>query len=253
MLRGTYNMYVDREMRFYVCVGFNGCYWPATSCNNNNYRQQTIYYYLGGNAGKDKAIQEPRNYNPTGYVLKKYIHPEDNWYNGDGSTRTAKTFAIVRYAEILLSYAEAINHLNSTHTVELPSGQTYTLSRASELDDAVFYFNQVRFRAGQPALEAQDYADEESFEAQIRHERFIEFFAEGRRYYDLRRWGTLEEEESYPITGMNVESPSNGYYARTVVNHADYRNRVCDKKMVFLPIHRDELRKSSLLDQNPGW
>ena len=71
VLRGTYNMYVDREMRFYVCVGYNGCYWPATSCNNNNYRQQTIYYYLGGTAGKDKAIQEPRNYNPTGYVLKK--------------------------------------------------------------------------------------------------------------------------------------------------------------------------------------
>lgn len=253
VLRGTYNMYVNREMRFYACVGYNGCYWPATSCNNNNFRQQTVYYYNGGNAGKDKAIQEPRNYNPTGYVLKKYIHPEDNWYNGDGSTRTSKTFPIIRYGEILLSYVEAINHLSSTHTVELPSGQTYTLSRASELEDAVFYFNQIRFRSGQPAIAAQDYADEESFEKQIRHERFIEFFAEGRRYYDLRRWGTLEQEESFPITGMNVEAAANGYNARTVVNHADYRNRVCDKKMVFLPIHRDEIRKSRLLDQNPGW
>ena len=93
----------------------------------------------------------------------------------------------------------------------------------------------------------------ETFDAQIRHERFVEFFAEGRRYYDLRRWGTLEAEESEPITGMNVESVANGYFARTVVNHADFRNRVCDKKMVFLPIHRDELRKSRLLDQNPGW
>lgn len=253
VLRGTYNMYVNREMRFYACVGYNGCYWPATSCNNNNFRQQTIYYYNGGNAGKDKAIQEPRNYNATGYVIKKYIHPEDNWYNGDGSTRTSKTFPIIRYGEILLSYVEAVNHLSGTHTVELPSGQTYTLSRASELDNAIFYFNQIRFRSGQPGLTPAEYADEESFEKQIRHERFIEFFGEGRRYYDLRRWGTLEEEESQPITGMNVEAAANGYNARTVVNHADFRNRVCDKKMVFLPIHRDEMKKSALLDQNPGW
>lgn len=253
VLRGTYNMYVNREMRFYACVGYNGCYWPATSCNNNNFRQQTIWYYNGGNAGKDKAIQEPRNYNATGYVIKKYIHPEDNWYNGDGSTRTSKTFPIIRYGEILLSYVEAVNHLSGTHTVELPSGQTYTLSRASELDNAIFYFNQIRFRSGQPGLTPAEYADEESFEKQIRHERFIEFFGEGRRYYDLRRWGTLEEEESQPITGMNVEAAANGYNARTVVNHADFRNRVCDKKMVFLPIHRDEMKKSALLDQNPGW
>ncbi len=117
----------------------------------------------------------------------------------------------------------------------------------------MFYFNQIRFRSGQPAIEADEYNDEESFEKQIRHERFIEFFAEGRRFYDLRRWGTLEQEESLPITGMNVEAAANGFYSRTVVNHADYRNRVCDKKMVFLPIHRDEIRKSRLLDQNPGW
>lgn len=34
LLRGTNNMYVNREMRFYACVGFNGCYWPGTSCTN---------------------------------------------------------------------------------------------------------------------------------------------------------------------------------------------------------------------------
>lgn len=253
VLRGTNNMYVNREMRFYACVGFSGCYWPATSCNNNNFRNQTVYYYLGGNAGKDRAIQNPLDYCTTGYVIKKYVHPEDNWYNGDGSTRANKTFAIVRYAEILLSYAEAINHLSGSHKVDLPSGQSYTLSRASELDNAVFLFNQIRYRSGQPGLQPDEYASEEAFEKQIRHERFIEFFGEGRRYSDLRRWGTLEDEESIPITGMNVDAPLNGYFARTVVNHADFRNRVCEKKMVFIPIHRDELRKSKLLDQNPGW
>lgn len=253
LLRGTNNMYVNREWRFYACVGFNGCYWPGTSCSNKNFSQQTVYYYNGANAGSDKAVHEPRNRCITGYVLKKYIHPEDNWYNGDGSARTDKTFAIIRYAEILLSYAEAVNHLTGSHTVTLPSGETYTLSRGANLEEARAAMNQVRFRAGQPAVSDEEAATEESFDAQIRHERYVEFFCEGRRYHDVRRWGILEEVESEPMTGMNVEADAANYYVRTVVNHSDYRNRVCDKKMVFIPLERNEVRKSRSLDQNPGW
>ena len=172
-------------------------------------------------------------------MLKKYIHPEDNWYNGDGSTRTSKTFPIIRYAEILLSYAEAINHLSSTHTVELPNGQSYTLSRAGNLQEAISAINQVRFRSGQPAVSDDETANENSFDNAIRHERFIEFMAEGRRYYDVRRWGILEEVESEPITGMNVEADASNYFVRTIINHSDYRNRTCDRKMVLLPLERN--------------
>lgn len=256
LLRGTYNMYVNREMRFYACVGFNGCYWPGTSCTNLNVSQQTVYYYKGGNAGPETAgsSNEDRNKCITGYVLKKYIHPEDNWYNGDGSTRVNKVFPIIRYAEILLSYAEAINHLQSSHTVTLPSGETYTLSRNSNLNEMLFAFNQVRYRSGLPGLSPEQYASEEAMDEQIKRERFIEFLCEGRRFYDIRRWGTYEEEESIPISGMNVEAEAtSGYYTRTIMNHSDYRNRVVDKKTVFLPLERNEVLKSRLLDQNPGW
>ena len=186
-------------------------------------------------------------------MLKKYIHPEDNWYNGDGSTRTSKTFPIIRYAEILLSYAESVNHLTTTHTVTMESGETYTLSRGANLDEAVFGFNQVRFRSGQPALTAEQAASEDEFDAQIKHERFIEFLCEGRRFFDVRRWGILEEVESEPITGMNIESDASNYYVRTIINHSDYRNRTVDRKMVLLPLERNEVRKSRSLDQNPGW
>lgn len=256
LLRGTYNMYVNREMRFYACVGFNGCYWPGTSCTNLNASQQTVYYYKGGNAGPETAgsSNEVRNKCITGYVLKKYIHPEDNWYNGDGSTRVNKVFPIIRYAEILLSYAEAINHLQSSHTVTLPSGQTYTLSRSSNLEEMLFAFNQVRYRSGLPGLRPEQYASEEAMDEQIKRERFVEFLCEGRRFYDIRRWGTYEEEENVPITGMNVNATiDGGYYTRTIMDHADYRNRVVDKKTVFLPLERNEILKSRLLDQNPGW
>lgn len=176
--RGTYNMYSNREMRFYACVGFSGCYWPGTSCSNSGSFNLTVNYYMNGNAGKNMATgdHKDRNYAVTGYVLKKYIHPSDNWYNGNGSARVAKAFPIIRYAEILLSYAEAINHLNSTHTVTMESGETYELSRAGNLQDMITAFNMIRYRAGLPGLRAQDYATEEDMDAQIVTERMVEFW-----------------------------------------------------------------------------
>ena len=47
-----WQMYANREMRFYACVGFNGCYWPATSTTDGSYRLQTVKYCMDGNAGK---------------------------------------------------------------------------------------------------------------------------------------------------------------------------------------------------------
>ncbi len=254
--RGTYNMYVDREMRFYASVGFNGCYWSGTTCSNLNYSRQYVYYYKNGNAGPETAgsSNQAQNTCITGYVLKKYIHPEDNWYNGDGSTRINKVFPIIRYAEILLSYAEAINHLQGSHNVTLPSGHSYTLSRGGNLDEMLFAFNQIRYRVGLPGLREEQYLTEEAMDKEIKRERFVEFLCEGRRFYDVRRWGTYEQEENEPIVGMNVYADiAGGYYTRTVMSHSDYRNRVVDKKMVFLPLERNEVLKSRLLDQNPGW
>lgn len=252
--RGTYNMYSNREMRFYACVGFSGCYWPGTSCSNSGSFNLTVNYYMNGNAGKNMATgdHKDRNYAVTGYVLKKYIHPSDNWYNGNGSARVAKAFPIIRYAEILLSYAEAINHLNSTHTVTMESGETYELSRAGNLQDMITAFNMIRYRAGLPGLRAQDYATEEDMDAQIVTERMVEFLGEGRRFYDIRRWGIYEEEEGKPIEGMNIDGLENEFSSvqlsimRTIVTGWLIKNSV-------LPIPRNEVRKAPKLDQNPGW
>ena len=251
--RDTYNMYANREMRFYACVGFSGCFWPATSSNSTDKKNVTVTYYKGGSAGMDAASGEDAkvNYAVTGYVLKKYINPFDSW--ADGGTRVSKAFPIIRYAEILLSYAEAVNHLNSTHSITMESGETYQLSRAGNLQDMISAFNQIRYRAGLPGLRPQDYVTEESMDKQIVTERLVEFLAEGRRFYDIRRWGIYEEEENKPIEGMNITGDQYDFYQRSVVTHADYRNRVVDRKTVFLPIPRDEMRKASKLDQNPGW
>lgn len=118
---GVWQMYANREMRFYACVGFNGCYWPASSTTDGSYRLQTVKYCMDGNAGKYAGTVGSDNYTPTGYVIKKYISSYDAW-RGNSSERYEKGFPIIRYAEILLSYAEALNQLTTTHAITLPTG-----------------------------------------------------------------------------------------------------------------------------------
>ena len=246
-----WQMYANREMRFYACVGFNGCYWPATSTTDGSYRLQTVKYCMDGNAGKYAGTVGSDNYTPTGYVIKKYISSYDAW-RGNSSERYEKGFPIIRYAEILLSYAEALNQLTTTHAITLPTGESYSLSR--DVDEMAKAFNQVRYRAGLPGLtQAQLESPTEMFE-QIKRERMVEFLGEGRRFYDVRRWGIYEDVDSEPIMGLNIAANEfGGFYQRTVVDEKNYRDRVVHRKLLFLPISKSELRKVELLDQNPGY
>ena len=61
-------------------------------------------------------------YNLTGYTCYKYVHPRDA-RTGSNARTVQKTFPLIRYAEILLSYAEALNNLTKTHEV---NGQSYS-------------------------------------------------------------------------------------------------------------------------------
>lgn len=250
----TYNMYVNREARFYACVGFSGCHWPCNSSGDTDKKNLQAYYWRGasGNAasGKDMTGDSPNNYPITGYVSKKYIHKDDAWQGADNS-RLNKAFGIIRYAEILLSYVEALNNLTTTHTITFDDESTGTYSR--DPNEMVKYFNMIRFRAGLPGLTASGLPSKDDMFDLLVRERMIEFLHENRRFYDVRRWGIYLEVDKEPIVGMNTDAYQEEFFTRTMVNNPLSRNRVTDKKMVFLPISRSEMRKVPLMDQNPGW
>ena len=64
----------------------------------------------------------------------------------------------------------------------------------------------------------------------------------------------LEEAEKEAIQGMDLSKDEmSGYFYPVVVDHPWIRHRVVDRKMVFLPIGKYEIRKVDGLDQNPGW
>lgn len=245
---GVYNMYVNREARFYASIGFSEAYWPATSATSVGDYNLTITYYYDSENGKSNP-NALVDHTPTGYVIKKYIHPMDA-YKGTNARVMDKVFPIIRYAEILLSYAEALNNLTTSHTVEL-NEEIFTVSR--DESEIAKTFNQVRYRAGLPGLSAQELQSTSTLQSLIEKERMIEFLFENRRFYDVRRWGIYETVESESITGMNVDANKDGFYQRVIPNTARVGSRIVNKKMVFLPLPRAEIRRLPSLDQNPGW
>jgi SusD family. len=243
---GVHNMYVNREARFYASVGFSECYWPMTSSTSSGYYNQTITYYFNSPNGKG-GVTSAQDYPITGYVIKKFVHPSDAW-GGTNARRMEKGFPIIRYAEILLSYAEALNNLTGSHTIEV-DGQPQVFDR--NMDEIKKAFNQVRHRSGLPGLTGTE--DANTVQQAIEKERFVEFLFENRRYYDVRRWGTYEEVESEPIRGMNVEGTKEVYYTRVIPNTARIGSRIVNKRLNWLPIPLNEVRLLPSLDQNPGW
>lgn len=247
---GVYNMYMNREMRFYASIGFSECFWPCLSTSESGRRNQTITYFKGGNSGKDRTNSDIRNYPITGYVIKKFIHKDDAWAGNDAET-LEKPFPIIRYAEILLSYVEALNNLTGGYTITDAEGNSQTFTR--DVNEMAKYFNMIRYRAGLPGLTSAELSSPDQMFDLIVRERMIEFLHENRRFYDVRRWGIYEEVDKEPIVGMDTESRKDGYYERTVVNHPIARNRKVERKMIWLPISRQEIRKVPKMDQNPGW
>jgi len=239
------NMYVNREPRFYASIGFSGCWWDLSSISDANSRNQTVFYYSDQANGK-YSPSDPINHPITGYVLRKYVNPIDS-YQGNGSRTVNKAFPMIRYAEILLAYAEALNELGANeYTID---GVTYRRD-LSEIEKA---FNQVRYRAGLPGVTDSDLNSVDNFREKIKHERMIEFLNENQRYFDVRRWGDYEKSEADPITGMNMEGTQSTFFQRVVPAYQEVSQRKVDRKMIFLPIPADELRRVHAFDQNPGW
>lgn len=243
--------YANREPRFYASVAYNGCIWYQLSALDKNNQMQQIFYYRGAPDGKQPA--SPDFYVRTGIGIKKYVHPVDCWdASVTGHYVVPKFEPAIRYAEVLLIYAEALNELSGNYTIPDYQGKmNYTVSRdIAEMSKAI---SQIRIRGGVPDFADNIYASQALFRKALKRERQIELMGENHRYYDLRRWKDAPIEEATPVVGCNMDMTANQrdlFHTPVIVSSLP---TVFVQKMYLWPISYDELKRNKRLTQNPGW
>lgn len=243
--------YAHREPRFYASIAYCGSIWACESANEAQYRNKQIFYYRDLNDGKQGFKEDCPL---TGIGFKKFVNDEDAFTQG--GYRMDKTENTIRYAEMLLIYAEALNELTpgQSYTVEKYNGETMTVQRdVNEIRSAM---KPIRMRAGVPDFDDVVYENQELFRTALKRERQIELVGENAfRYYDLRRWKDALLEENQPLMGCNINISDDvtriqEFYRPTVVASMP---KVFTQKMYLWPFHVKELKRNVNLTQNPGW
>lgn len=167
------------------------------------------------------------NATPTGYYMRKYI--PSSILNSNHSGSAYRLWTIIRYAEILMNYAEAMNELNG------PCAEVYE------------QLNRIRHRGGITGNveDRTDLTTREAMRNFIHKERTVEFAFEEHRPWDVRRWNCAKEALSRPIYGVNVAT--DGTVTRKVA-----QQRVFEDKMYLYPIPESEEWKTGI-ENNAGW
>ena len=213
--------YENRDPRFARAVLANGMSFKGSS----------IETFVGG---KDYSATRSELGTPTGYYLRRYIQ-ESTSFTPEASVTNKHQWIVYRYAEALLSYAEAVNeYLGSPSATD----GTFTLSAL----DAI---NQVRANADMPDVEATTQA---AFRDAVRREWRVEFAFEDHRFWDVRRW-KIGQSVMDQIDGVEiVKNGSNLSYSRKMVE-----TRTWSEKMNLYPIPQAETFNNPNLTQNTGW
>lgn len=246
--KDVWKEFAHREPRFYASVAFSGAFWPMSSATTNiaDVTNKQIFYYRNENEGRINGDR----WLPTGIGMMKYVNPKDNATNGGAIA--PKVEITIRYADILLMYAEALNELNGSYTVPAWDGNiTHTISR--NVDEISRIIKPLRMRAGVPNYSSAEFGDQDALRKKIKKERQIELLGENQRYYDLRRWKDAPVEEAEQIYGFNTlitKDQAALFYSPVRV---PLLQTSFSKKMYFWPVHWDELRRNKRMTQAPGW
>ena len=210
-------MWDNRDPRLSATVLYQGVAWGTMRDNSTIDVRPGMADNPTGNA----------NATPTGYYMRKYIPATILSSNHGGSAY--RLWTIIRYAEILMNYAEALNE------VQGPCQEVFNM------------LDMVRSRAGITGSVADraDLSDKEKMRNFIHKERTVEFAFEEHRSWDVRRWNVAVEALSRPIYGVNVASDG-------TVTRKKAQDRVFEQRMYLYPIPEEEIWKTGL-DNNPGW
>jgi len=189
--------------------------------------QAPVNIYLGNNNGQNPdAVHQGT---VTGYYCNKMLDPSA--VAATIAFLSNRCLPLIRYAEILLDYAEAANEY------EGPTANVYNAVQA------------IRQRAGLNPYQLPTGLSQADMRTYIQNERRIELAFEGHRFFDVRRWKIAAQTENIQALGMEVdENGSTVAYNEFNVTKHNFR-----PAMYLWPFPISETGKSPTLIQNPGY
>jgi starch-binding outer membrane protein, SusD/RagB family len=227
------NPYINRDPRFNYSIIYNGALYFTTTTNN----KQPVWTFINGTGTIPAPTQTADAYGvgtTTGYFARKMC---DENISSNSSANTNRAWPLIRYAEILLNYAEAINETGQT---ALAYPKLIELRRRAGIDrgaDGLY-----GLKANMTQAEMRD---------AVRNERRVELAFEDHRWHDIRRWKIAMVTNNQFNKVMQVIKNSNGTF--TYNRLESVRRHNFRPEMYLLPIPDPEIQKMPAVRQNPGW
>lgn len=220
------NPYANRDPRLTYTVFYNGATWLKRAVETFN-------------GGLDRSNVPNLITTQTGYYLRKFLGLNETKADNSGFNGAYHHYQIIRYAEILLNYAEALNEAD-------------TDANKADIEDCII---KLRKRAGIEAGDDERYGlpatyTQEEMRDIIRNERRIELAFEEHRFWDIRRWKIAEDVMNEPVEGVEIMRQADGSFD---YNYVNVRTSTFDERMYWYPIPRGEMNGNTKLTQNPGW
>lgn len=213
------NPYANRDPRLSNNILYNGAQWLNTQ----------LQTYEGGQSKPNGTLQQTR----TGYYMRKFM---GNFENVNNYSNHNEDWLILRYADILLGYAEAQNEAVG------PTSEVYQVLTSLR--------QRAGIQAGTGSYGLKAGMTQAEMRAVIQNERRIEMAFEESRYWDIRRWKIAETVMNQPRTGVSITLTGSSLTYNYVTALA---TKFQAPKMYLYPIPYDEVLKNPNMKQNPGW
>lgn len=217
------NPYGNRDPRLDATVLYNGKKWL----------NRPVETFEGGLDKPGGILTQTK----TGYYLRKLM---GKFESNSAYANVTRHWVLFRYAEVLLSIAEAVNE-ESGPVQEVYDNLVLVRERAGIIagDDGLY---------GLPPLAD---VSKEALRAIIQNERRIEMAFEEQRFWDIRRWKIAEDVMNEPLLGMRIEKQQDGSFTYTPFTAST--STFDAAKMYWYPVPFNEMQTNSRMVQNPGW
>lgn len=200
------------------------CYYPGAAISD-----KLLYnsYPYADNTTADK-VNTQDNTTSHGWNIRKYIDYANDAAN---PSQGAINLILIRYADVLLMYAEAKIELN-------------------EIDQSVYdAVNALRDRPSVSMPHVAIGLSQNEWRTTVRNERAVELAFEGLRLYDLYRWKAGSEKVGL-IEGFDYINPSTG---KSSIWNIGVKRNFNENRDYLWPIPQREIDLNKSLTQNPNW